>query len=186
MSQMTIFETEPDEATGQSPAPAIVIRFEVIGEPKPQGSKIAQVIYRKSEGRKPQPVLTKNGRVLTVARDDNAKTAEWRQEVATAARRAYQGPLLTGAVRLTLVFSRPRLKGHFGKRGLLASAPTFPTTRPDTVKLTRAVEDSLTGVIWRDDSQVVDHVLSKRFGSHFVVAVTVESLDGKTEPEGQE
>ena len=41
------------------------------------------------------------------------------------------------------------------------------------LKLTRAVEDALTGLVWRDDAQVVDEVLSKRYGAPERVEVRV-------------
>lgn len=67
--------------------------------------------------------------------------------------------LWTDPVLLTLVFYRPRPKGHFGtgrNAGRLKdSAPDYPTIMPDLTKLIRATEDGLTGVIWKDDSQVV-------------------------------
>lgn len=67
--------------------------------------------------------------------------------------------LLTCPVTLKLTFYRGRPKGHFrtGRNaGLLRnSAPEHPTSKPDLTKLTRAVEDALTGIIWKDDSQVV-------------------------------
>lgn len=39
-----------------------------------------------------------------------------------------------------------------------------PVARPDVLKLARAAEDALTGVLWLDDSQIVDEHLSKAFG----------------------
>jgi hypothetical protein len=36
-----------------------------------------------------------------------------------------------------------------------------PAVRPDAVKLARAAEDALTGVVWVDDSQIVDERLHK-------------------------
>lgn len=67
--------------------------------------------------------------------------------------------LLTCPVTLKLTFFRQRPKGHYrtGRNvGLLKdSAPQYPTSKPDLTKLTRAVEDALTGIVWKDDSQVV-------------------------------
>jgi Holliday junction resolvase RusA-like endonuclease len=152
------------------------IEFTVIGAPKPQGSKRTVPIYRDGK-----PVM-KGNRTLTRVAPDNPKLPEWRQEVAHAARQAYAGDLLAGALRLWLLFMRPRPKSHFrtGRNAnvLRDNAPEYPIVKPDTVKLARAVEDSLTGVVWRDDSQVVDHGLFKRYGSHFRVAVRVEEVDG--------
>ncbi|MBA7632259.1 hypothetical protein ES703_39802 [subsurface metagenome] len=67
--------------------------------------------------------------------------------------------LLLGPISLKLTFFMGRPKGHFrtGKHAgeLRPSAPEHPTSKPDLTKLTRAVEDALTGIIWKDDAQVV-------------------------------
>lgn len=155
------------------------ITFSVFGQPATQGSKQAQLIRRKGG----EIVLDRNGRPLTRVREDNPRTAEWRQQVAAAARAAYDGPLLTEAVSLTCVFVRPRPKSHFGTGRNAAhvkpGSPAHPTTKPDTLKLARAVEDSLTGVVWQDDSQVCRHRLVKEWGRIFEVRVEVEVLEAK-------
>lgn len=69
--------------------------------------------------------------------------------------------LLDEPLVLGLIFLRDRPKGHYGSgrnEGVLKdSSPTFPTSKPDLTKLTRAVEDALTGIVWKDDSRVVKH-----------------------------
>lgn len=123
------------------------------------------------------PFAKKSGGLGVRVTDDNAKSRDWKTLVALEAGRAYSGPLLDGALRLTLVFHRPRPKGHFGKRGLLASAAAYPTTKPDVLKLARAVEDALTGVIWRDDAQICQEILEKRYGESAMVDVLIELVD---------
>ncbi len=158
-----------------------IITFEVFGKQSPQGSKIAQVIYRRDAAGKPVPVM-KNGRVITVARNDCDNLQSWRGAVIDAARRAYSGPLLTGAISFEVWFYRPRPKAHFTAAGKLkASAPVFPLPKPDNSKLRRAIEDSLTGVLYRDDALITDGADHKRFGECYRTVVTVNSLDGATE-----
>jgi crossover junction endodeoxyribonuclease RusA len=41
----------------------------------------------------------------------------------------------------------------------------YPTKKPDTDKLLRAVLDALTGVVYEDDSQVIRAIAEKRYGS---------------------
>jgi Holliday junction resolvase RusA-like endonuclease len=152
------------------------IAFAVFGEPKPQGSKRSQLIRRKGG-----QVVMRDGQPLSRVRDDNPKTAEWKQQVAYAARQVYDGPLLTGPLSVTFLFFRPRPKAHFGSGRnsalLKPSAPEWPIPRPDTLKLARAVEDALTGVLWQDDSQVVEHRLLKSYGEHFRVEVEVQIME---------
>ena len=130
---------------------AMTIRFTVFGKPQQRGSKQACVRY----DREGQPI-TKNGRVLTFARDDNPRSKDWMRMVASAAAEAFNGPLIGGPVELTAVFHFARPKSHLRTNGELRdSAPVFHTQTPDLSKLIRSLEDSLTGVIWRDDRQVV-------------------------------
>lgn len=156
----------------------------VYGKPVPQGSKQSQVIY---QGGKP---VVKNGRVITVVRNANDDLQNWRNQVAEAVLGEYQKhisgtdsdglPLMQGPIGLRIVFLRPRPKTHYGTGcnagKLKASAPEWPTTRPDTLKLARAVEDALTGVIWQDDSQVVTHDMAKRWGERFSTIITISEL----------
>jgi Holliday junction resolvase RusA-like endonuclease len=65
-------------------------------------------------------------------------------------------PLMSGAIRMTLTFALNRPHGHWSVKGeLKASAPRSPSGRPDLDKLIRAALDALTGVVYRDDAQIV-------------------------------
>lgn len=73
--------------------------------------------------------------------------------------------LLEGPLTLKLTFLRDRPRSHY-RTGQFASelrnsAPTHPISKPDLTKLTRAVEDALTGIVWKDDAQVVKQETSK-------------------------
>jgi Holliday junction resolvase RusA-like endonuclease len=128
-----------------------VIEFFVPGHPVAGGSK------------KGFPVHGRDGRLhVNVADTSGPKGKEWRAAIRFAASEQTRRPL-DGALRLALWFFVPRPKGHTGKRGLLPSAPTWPTTKPDVLKLARAVEDACTGILWRDDAQIVDEQLHKLY-----------------------
>jgi Holliday junction resolvase RusA-like endonuclease len=129
------------------------LRFFVYGIPKPGGSKRAFAFMRKKG--------PKAGRLGVAVTDDAGEgNKNWRASIAHTA-----GPLVkeifTGSISLTVVFYMPRPKGHFGKRGLLASAPRRPAKKPDLLKLARCLEDALTGIAWKDDSQIVEEALNK-------------------------
>lgn len=108
--------------------------------------------------------------------DDSARSRPWKALVADAAvenmltigtngSRVLEGrPLLQGPLKLSVTFYLPRPKGHFGARGLKPSAPIYPTVKPDVTKLLRAVEDALTGIVWRDDAQIVSQFAQKVYG----------------------
>lgn len=132
-----------------------MIEFFVPGIPKPGGSKRA-VIHKHS------------GRAV-VMESDPEKNRAWRSLVADRAVSAMRGrTLLTGPLWMSIVFFQMRPKTHFVgsqyDKGLKKSAPRSPVVRPDYLKLTRSTEDALTGIVWRDDSQVVEAHIYKRYG----------------------
>ena len=180
MSQTALLEP----AAEAEAAEVLQIVFEIFGRQSPQGSKLPQPIYKKGGDGKPVPVM-KNGRVICATRDASKNLLSWRGAVIDAARRAYDGPLLTGAVELEVTFYRPRPKGHFGTGRnagqLKPSAPQYPLPAPDNTKLRRAIEDSLKGVVYHDDSQIVDGHDHKRYGDRFQTVICVASLFGQTE-----
>lgn len=143
------------------------ITFTVFGDAKPAGSKRAFALRKNG-------VLT--GRVAVT--DANKNSRDWKQQVAHAARQAYQGELLRGALSLTLRFFRPRPKSHYGTRELNAKgrATPYPTGKPDTTKLTRGVEDALTGVAWVDDAQVCSQLVTKHWGEPARCEIVIDRL----------
>lgn len=133
------------------PTPALPeLSITITGIPVPQGSLRA---------------FTRNGRAW--ASSDNPRTRPWKAAVTAEAARAVEAlGLATPAydrrpVAVIAVFRLPRPKGHYGKRGLLPSAPRYPAGMPDLDKLVRAALDALTGVVWRDDAQVISVLATK-------------------------
>lgn len=143
-------ELDVDRLTGR----LVRVCFAVPGEAKPAGSKRA-FINRKTG----VPIIT----------DSTGKAGKtWRQDVQLMAREAMKGySPLDGPLVVALVFYRVRPKGHYGTGKnadrLKDSAPRYPTTRPDVLKLARAVEDALTGIVYTDDSLIVTEYLLKRY-----------------------
>lgn len=105
-----------------------------------------------------------------------AQGKQWRAVVQLAAASAFQGPPLEGPLRVTMWFGRLRPKAHFKANGELRSnAPAYPTGKPDVLKLARAVEDACTGILWRDDAQIVYEALCKVYAEVAGLRVTVEA-----------
>ncbi len=147
----------------------MIIQFSVCGKPATAGSKRAF------------PFKRKGGKLGVRMTADDPNTLLWRNAVAAAAHEVYNGPLLTGAIHLTVGFMFPRPKGHFGTGRnagkLKASAPDDHTQKPDCDKLLRAVGDALTGVVWRDDSQVCYISTGKVWGERYRTEVTIKPVD---------
>jgi len=153
----------------------IRIHFDVAGIPRPAGSKRAFAYVRRGADGQALTRVTKSGKTAPVlgvsVKDDASDTGQaWRyavQQAATAAMMISAGdrepsPPLDGAVQLVVCFRMPRPKGHLRKDGTVRpAAPGWPTTRPDSSKLLRLLEDSLRGIVWRDDAQVVLQTVMK-------------------------
>ncbi|PZR70031.1 MAG: hypothetical protein DLM66_04825 [Candidatus Dormiibacter spiritus] len=145
----------------QDPPPPAALEFEVPGEPQPQGSHQA---------------YASNGRAWVTS--DNPRLRPWRNAVCWHAREALgERPPMRGPVRVELWFSFARPRGHFGRRGLLPSAPAGHVVRPDCDKLARGAVDALGEAgVWRDDSQVVELVASKAYAERSGLRVRVTEV----------
>lgn len=133
-----------------------ILSFTVLGRPQQRGSKQAGALY----GRDGKPV-TKNGRVLTFAKDTNHERSRvWMDQVRQAAGDAYGTgkPLLKCPIKLGVRFYFNRPQSHYGSgknaSKLKPSAPSEHCQSPDLAKLIRCLEDALTGVVWVDDKLV--------------------------------
>ncbi len=146
------------------------IEFFVAGKAAPGGSKKGYI---------------RGGKVAMV--DAGKGNKEWRNRVADRAREVYDGDPLTGPLVVTMVFTVARPKDHYRtgrhRDDLRPGAPEHPTVKPDVLKLGRAAEDAMTGIIWRDDAATIYLSLGKRYGCLPGVAVTIETIDetGRTE-----
>jgi crossover junction endodeoxyribonuclease RusA len=94
---------------------------------------------------------------------DNKKTKPWRQEIAGIAENEIFEtdfkPLMNGEpvyVRVQFYFDKPK---SAGKKVI------HKVTKPDIDKLLRSLFDALTGIVFKDDSQIVECEVQKRFGS---------------------
>ena len=136
------------------------LRFTVYGNAEPGGSK----------------TRNRYGGI----RDSNPKAAGWKDKVAQVAGEAMNGDgLFDGPLTAYMCFYRPRPKGHYNTKGelnALGRRTKHPKTKPDTLKLARTVEDALTGVVYRDDAQIVVETLIKAYGEPARVTVHIGRL----------
>ena len=123
------------------------LTFTAYGTPRPQGSAKAFV---------------RGNRAFITS--DNAKLKPYRHTLTQVAleelrRNVPEGPLCSRGigveVSITFVLAKPKSK---------AKRVTEVVVKPDVDKLCRAVLDSLTGVAYEDDSQVVALTAQKQYG----------------------
>lgn len=137
---MTRFHPYNNSMADYFAAPGDGVAFRVNGIPAPQGSKRAFVV---------------NGRAVLT--ENSAKVKPWREAVVNAAIDAMNGrEPLTGPVEVTVTFRLPKPK---------TVNRDLPAVRPDIDKLVRATHDALTTArVYRDDGQVCDMHVRKRYG----------------------
>lgn len=155
------------------------VSFVVHGTPAPAGSK--RGFYN-----------AKAGRVIIT--DASEKSRPWKALVSDAAVQAMtyhsdEGmfgdlPPLTGPLLVEFTFWMPRPKSHFGtgkREGVLKpNAPRHHTGPPDVLKLARAVEDAMQGIVYMNDSQIACEILQKPYGSTARCEVRVVPIEQTT------
>lgn len=80
--------------------------------------------------------------------------ATFKAAVQIAARAAYQGPLVDSPISMLVTLVMPRPSNKFWKTRPMPRLPH--TSRPDADNVLKAILDSLTGVIFRNDTSVWD------------------------------
>lgn len=162
--------------------PLVILR--VRGLPQPAGSKRAFPYVRDDVAR------GKRGWLGVRVTDDNPRAKPWKARMARAAKKRYFGELLREPLYVQFVFTMPRPKGHFGtgrNAGRVKdSAPEWPAVKPDVLKLARAAEDALTGIVWVDDALICEELIKKRYGAEPGVTIFVYPMRRATLFEGIE
>jgi Holliday junction resolvase RusA-like endonuclease len=160
----------PEEAW-PPPGAELILEGVVLGEPVPAGSKATGVVMKTEGGRK-VPARHPDGRVKTFTKDDSGSRGKtWRGDIRDAVLRQWQGPPLDEPLALSLTFYGERTKAHYGtgrNEGVLKdSAPLYPheSRLADGTKLSRAFEDALNKLAWKDDRRFVRFKWARDFGS---------------------
>lgn len=120
------------------------ICFSVTGEPQPKGS------FRPGYNTSTKKYYLKN---------DCSRTGPWQTLISLIAKgHKPRGGPWAGPVALQLHFRFKRPKSH------PKSSSQWHSVKPDLDKLTRAVKDALTGIIYEDDARVVRCIVEKKYG----------------------
>ena len=154
------------------------LQFTIIGKQETAGSKTML------------PVSLKDGRrinMITEGKDKHARARSktWRSAVQDAAT-AVADPLpavcasiWASPLYMLVEYVTPRPASHFNSKSELnkqGREKPWPTSKPDVLKLTRAVEDALNDLIYKDDAAIVVEHISKCYGARHVTTVTIRPL----------
>lgn len=143
-----------------------MIAFSVRGNPQPKGSFRA---------------FMPRGARYPIVTNDNRKTKPWQDLISYVANcHAPAGGPWDGPIALNLKFWMARPKS-------LPKCFFWAIKKPDLDKLQRCVKDSLKGIIYVDDAQVVKSGLEKNYGDAPGVDVEIIRIPGTTnQPPKQE
>lgn len=96
---------------------------------------------------------------------------------ATGVMQGHQLEPLVGPLGVTLAVFLPVAKSWPKKRRVAClEGRELPTPKPDLDNVAKAVLDGLAGIVFDDDSQICEMVLTKRYAEHPGVIVDVYSL----------
>ena len=86
------------------------------------------------------------------------------KDIADFVKSQITGAPLEGALRVDIEILLPVPKSWPEKKRIAALAcQIWPTSRPDRTNISKLLEDALNGILWRDDSQIVQGDTIKRY-----------------------
>ena len=134
-----------------------MITFTVYGEPVAQGRPRAS---------------TQGGFVRLY---DPKKSKDYKDYVRLAAAEHAPAALLEGPLGMVLTVYRSIPKSFSKKKAALAEGGEIrPVSKPDVDNYLKGVKDALKGVIWKDDSQVVEVFAQKRYSAKPRIEVKIK------------
>ena len=101
---------------------------------------------------------------------DPGNARDWKRTVLAQVLERKPPAPVEGPLEMRLVFYVPRPKS-------LPKRERHPTHRPDLSNMLKAVEDALTGVVYRDDAQIVHLDVFKVFDASPGVLIQVRKLE---------
>lgn len=95
---------------------------------------------------------------------DPPKCREYKKKVAETAKNYYKGKPLDEPLRVEVDVYRSIPKSWSKKKRQDAiSGLIYPVSKPDTENLSKGICDGISGIVWRDDSIIVEHEIKKYY-----------------------
>ena len=138
----------------------MIVHFEIMGEPKGKGRpRFARI----------------GGRVKAYT---PAGTAAYEDMVRFAYRQAARGTFYEGPVRLQIEcrFGIPKSVSK-RKAEQMRCGEILPTKKPDADNIAKIIADALNGVAYRDDSQIAEMLIVRRYADIPAVAVEIQGIE---------
>lgn len=108
---------------------------------------------------------------------DPAKSRNYKQYVGLIARQNAPASIFTGPLSVKIRIYRRTLKSFSKKNKALAESRILrPVTKPDLDNEAKSVLDACNGILYKDDSQIVDLSVSKFYSEEPRVEIRVEEI----------
>lgn len=108
---------------------------------------------------------------------DPEKVKKFKKELSQLARSQYKDDPLDGMLEVDVWFYRPVQKSLSKKeRTRRLSGAHRPTVKPDLDNYIKSTLDALNGILWIDDSHIVDLHAHKRYSDRPRIEITVKEL----------
>ena len=109
------------------------------------------------------------------------QTIEYENWVKTSYLDKYSGqPIFENALKVKIIAYYEIPKSISNKKKLqMLHNEIFPTIKPDTDNIAKSILDSLNGIAFLDDKQVVSLAVEKRYGSSPCAAVVIEEMEAE-------
>ena len=122
---------------------------------------------------KGRPRFTRRGHTYTPK-----KTAEYEKKIKKELKEQGAEPYGKGVpLKVEVIFYKGHLKSWTKKELFQAQdGSLLPVKRPDLDNYTKAILDGANGLLWHDDSQIVDLLLYKRYDDTPRVEITVKEI----------
>lgn len=107
------------------------------------------------------------------------QTIEYENWVKTSYLEKYRGqPILENALKVKIIayYEVPKSASKKKKLQMLHNE-IYPTIKPDTDNIAKSILDSLNGIAFLDDKQVVKLEVEKYYGSSACAVVSIEEVD---------
>jgi Holliday junction resolvase RusA-like endonuclease len=150
------------------------VQFTVYAKPVPQGSMKGFVLPGKN-GAKARAIIT----------SDNTKLKPYRGEVTREAMMALANANLQEPMAEKHVPVSMTMDFYLARPASIPKSRKGMVVKPDIDKLARGTIDSLTGILFCDDAQIVEMYVRKLYGSPERVVVSVAVMDDSLPLDGQ-
>lgn len=139
----------------------------------PTSLSVVAYVHAEPQGSAKAFVIGGKARITT----DNSKLKPFRSEVTRCAMVAVRDANLELPMAGKHIPVRVMINFFLARGGSIPKKRVWPCVKPDTDKLIRAVLDSLTGVAFLDDGQVVEVCARKQYGSPERVEIKISVVE---------